>query len=511
MKKIIPWLVNCLLCLCLISAAEEKPADKKDPETKKDEKKEAIEEKTSVTNGEVLIRGSKVAYTATAGTLLLKKEDGKERASIFYIAYTSGDKAGHGKRPITFSFNGGPGSSSVWMHLGLLGPKRVKLDKFGRQPPPPYKLVENNFSLLDKTDLVFIDPVSTGYSRAADEKEAGQFHGIDGDVESVGEFIRLYLTRNERWDSPKFLIGESYGTTRATALAHHLQQKRRIYLNGIMLVSSVLQFQTLRFNGGNDLPYIVFLPSYTASAWYHKKLPADLQKKPLREVLKLAEDYAVNSYPGALLSGRTLTQKQKQEHARQLSRLTGLGEDYIIKSHLRVSSSRFFKELLRDEGRTTGRFDSRFTGLDRNDLGTSPDYDPSATDIMGVFTATLHAYLREELGFESDLPYEILSSRVHPWDYGSFQNRYVDTSERLRHVMTTNPALKVHVSSGFYDLATPYFATEYTFNTLALHPSLEKNLTIDYYEGGHMMYLIPGQLAKQSKDLAHFFDSALEQ
>ena len=502
MKHYLSPFIILLLCFGQLAAEDKKPED----ETEK--KKEEQKEKISVTQHEVTIQGHKLSYTATAGTLLLKEENGKERASIFYIAYTSGDASDHSKRPVTFSFNGGPGSSSVWLHLGLLGPKRVKLDEFGRQPSPPYALVGNEFSLLDKTDLVFIDPVSTGYSRAAEEKEAKQFHGIDGDVESVGEFIRLYLTRNGRWDSPKFLIGESYGTTRATGLAYHLQKKRGIYLNGIMLVSSVLQFQTLRFNVSNDLPHIVFLPSYTAAAWYHKRLPADLQKKPLREVLKLAEEYAVTRYPEALLRGRTLTNQQKRKFAKELSELTGLREDYLLETHLRITAHRFFKELLRDEGRTIGRFDSRFTGLDRDNLGTGSDYDPSSTDILGVFTGTLNSYLREELAYESDLPYEILSSRVHPWDYGRFINRYVETAERLRQTMTTNPALKVHVSSGYYDLATPYFATEYTFNTMGLHPSLEKNLTIDYYEGGHMMYLIPRELAKQRKDLVRFIESA---
>ena len=282
MKHYLSPFIILLLCFGQLAAEDKKLED----ETEK--KKEEQKEKISVTQHEVTIQGHKLSYTATAGTLLLKEENGKECASVFYIAYTSGDASDHSKRPVTFSFNGGPGSSSVWLHLGLLGPKRVKLDEFGRQPSPPYTLVGNEFSLLDKTDLVFIDPVSTGYSRAAEEKEAKQFHGIDGDVESVGEFIRLYLTRNGRWDSPKFLIGESYGTTRATGLAYHLQKKRGIYLNGIMLVSSVLQFQTLRFNVSNDLPHIVFLPSYTAAAWYHKKLPADLQKKPLREVLNLS-------------------------------------------------------------------------------------------------------------------------------------------------------------------------------------------------------------------------------
>jgi len=486
------------------SKEDAKKEEKPDKDKEKKEKKEA-----STTEHCVTVDGKPITYTATAGTLPIKEENGKERASMFYISYTSGKPEDHSKRPITFSFNGGPGSSSVWLHMGILGPKRVKLDDFGRQTAPPFSLVENEYSLLDRTDLVFIDPVSTGYSRATEEKNAKEFHGVEQDVEAVGEFIRLYLTRNQRWDSPIFLIGESYGTTRATALAHHLQRKRGIYLNGIMLVSSVLQFQTLKFNDGNDLPYIVFLPSYTASAWYHKKLPEPLQKLPLPEVLKQAEEFAVTEYPQVLLLGDALPEEKKEKLARRLADLTGLSKEYVLKSRLRIEAFRYFKELLREQGKSIGRFDSRFVGLDRNPLDNYPDYDPSYSDILGVFTATLNSYLREELKYETDLPYEILSSRVHPWDYGKYKNRYLETAERLRSVMTQNPHLRVHVSSGYYDLATPYFATEYTLNNMGLHPSLQKNLIIDYYKGGHMMYLIATELKKQREDLVRFLDESV--
>jgi carboxypeptidase C (cathepsin A) len=491
------------------AAPESTSKDKKEgKDAKKGEDKKYPD--PSTTNHSVTIDGKAVCYTATAGTLPIKKEDGKETAAIFHIAYTSGGAEGHSKRPITFSFNGGPGSSSVWLHLGILGPKRVKLDSFGRQPSPPFSLVENEFSLLDKTDLVFIDPVSTGYSRVSDDGKAKDFHGVEQDVESVGEFIRLYLTRNNRWDSPIFLIGESYGTTRATALSEHLQQKHGIYLNGILLVSSVLQFQTLRFNDGNDLPYILFLPSYTASAWYHKKLPAPLQSLPLREAVKKAEEFAVTKYPEALLRGTSMPEPQRRQTAAELAKLTGLDEEWVMKAGLRIDAFRFFKELLRDEGLTIGRFDARYTGMDRDPLGNFPDYDPSYSDIIGAFTSTLNIYLREELLYETDLPYKILSGDVHPWDYGRFTNRYLETAERLRSAMAKNPHMGVHVSSGYYDLATPYFATEYTLGNMGLHPSQRERITVDYYEGGHMMYLVPSELLKQRRDFVRFYDSILQ-
>ena len=509
MRSFLFALLTLIVTTSFVSLSAEAPKTANDKSGKKDEKSSEEKEKKkgdSVSEHCITIDVQAISYTATAGTLPIKEENGKERASMFYISYIAGKPEDHAQRPITFSFNGGPGSSSVWLHMGILGPKRVKLDDFGRQTAPPFSLVENEYSILDKTDLVFIDPVSTGYSRAAEGKNAKDFHGVEQDVESVGEFIRLYLTRHGRWDSPVYLIGESYGTTRATALAHHLQRRRGIYLNGVMLVSSVLQFQTLRFNEGNDLPYIVFLPSYTATAWFHKKLPDSLQNQPLEAVLKRAEEFAVGEYPQALLLGDALPEAKRTQLSTRLSELTGVSQEFVKKSRLRIDAFRYFKELLREEGKTVGRFDSRFTGLDRDPLGNYPEYDPSYSDILGVFTATLNKYLREDLKYETDLPYEILSSQVHPWDYGSFKNRYLATAERLRSVMTQNPHLRVHVSSGYYDLATPYYATEYTFNTMGLHPSLKKNLTIDYYKGGHMMYLIPSELKKQREDLVKFLD-----
>ena len=468
------------------------PAEKKPPE-----------EKTARTEHAVRIGGQEIRYTATAGTLHLKKEDGAVTASIFYIAYTRNGVADLSRRPLTFSFNGGPGSSSVWLHLGALGPRRVMMTPEGRPTPPPYRLVDNEFSILDATDLVFIDPVSTGYSRAAREEEARNFHGAAPDVQSVAEFIRLYTSRNERWASPKLLAGESYGTTRAAALSGYLQNSLGMNLNGIMLISSVLNFATLSFDTGNDLPYVLFLPSYTATAWFHKKLPKELQADR-RKALEEAEKFALGEYNTALMKGAGLTAQEHAEVARKLARLTGLPERFVELSNLRVPMHAFAKELLRDSRRSVGRFDSRLLGIDASGATAAPDYDPSYAAVQGPYTASMNQYVRAELKFESDLPYEILTGRVRPWSFGEYQNRYMNVAETLRQAMTQNPNLKVYVGNGYYDLATPYFATVYTFNHLGLDSSLRGNVSMGYYDAGHMMYVHQESLAKMKQDLGGF-------
>jgi carboxypeptidase C (cathepsin A) len=458
----------------------------------------------------VRIGGRKIDYTATAGTILLKEEDGKAKASVFYIAYTRDGVSDLSQRPLTFSFNGGPGSSSVWLHLGLLGPKRVLMDQEGKALPPPYKLVENEYSLLDVTDLVFIDPVTTGFSRAAPGEKDKQFHGIREDVQSVGEFIRLYTTRHQRWASPKFLIGESYGTTRAAGLAGFLQQRHGLYLNGIMLVSSILNFQTARFDTGNDLPYILFLPTYTATAWYHQRLPADLQAD-LRQTLDEVEAFAAGPYTLALMKGDRLTDAERAQVVEKLARYTGLSPAYIERTNLRINIMRFTKELLRAQRRTVGRLDSRFTGIDRDAAGERIESDPSMAAILGPYTGALNHYLRSELKFESDLPYEILTGRVRPWSYAQFENRYVNVAETLRRAMTQNPSLRVFVANGYYDLATPYFATRYTFDHLGLDPTLRDHVQMGYYQAGHMMYIHQPSLQQLKQDLAVFVRAAAAQ
>ncbi len=473
----------------------------------KDDKKPP-EEKVSQTKHSIQIGGKELKYTATAGTMLLKKEDGTPTASIFYIAYIKDDVADSTKRPLTFAFNGGPGSSSVWLQLGALGPKRVAMDPQGNALPPPYKLVDNEYSILDLTDLVFIDPVSTGFSRAIPEQDAKNFHGIDGDLESVANFIRLYTTRSSRWTSPKFLAGESYGTTRAANLSGYLQQRMGYALNGVMLISAVLNFGTISFDRGNDLPYILFLPTYTATAWYHKKLPPDLmasQEKAIEE----SRQYASHEYTLALLKGDGISSEERAETAQKLARLTGLPAKFIDESNLRVPIFRFTKELLREERRTVGRYDSRLEGIDLDPTSAYPDYDPSYASVYAPFTASWNQYVRAELKWESDMPYEILTGRVHPWSWGDYDNRYVNVSDSLRAAMTQNRDLRVFVANGHYDLATPFFATQYTFDHLGLDPTLRNHVSMDFFEAGHMMYTYRPSLEKLKADLARFIGSAL--
>lgn len=472
------------------------------------------------TKHSVIIGGRELHYTVTTGTIVLKEETEKKgekegeaegekpKATIFFTAYTLDDPGDITKRPLTFSFNGGPGSSSVWLHLGLLGPRRVHLDDQGFMTQPPFRLVENEFSLLDKTDLVFIDPVSTGFSRAVVGEKARQFHGFKKDIESVGDFIRLYTTRYLRWTSPKFLIGESYGTTRAAGLSGYLQDRHGLFLNGIMLISAVLDFSTLEFELGNELPYILFLPTYTATAWYHGLLAPELQAD-LERTLEEVKRFAAGEYTLALMKGNQLVGEERAAIVNQLARFTGLSQEYIERTNLRILIYRFTKELLRSSRRTVGRLDSRFTGVDRDAAGEFNEDDPSMNNITGPYTAAFNDYVRSELKYESDLPYEILNPKVWPWSYTEFENRFVNVAETLRRAITMNPYLKVFVANGYYDLATPYFATEWTFNHLGLEPHFQENIRMSYYEAGHMMYIHIPSLAQLKADLAEFISGSL--
>jgi carboxypeptidase C (cathepsin A) len=511
-------LKQLLLALCLLTwgaplgltAADEpaKPADKPAPEPGKDKeagkpgepKEELIKSQHSVT-----INGQKLDYTAVAGTILLRDNEDKPTAAIFYVAYTKDGETDLARRPITFSFNGGPGASSVWMHLGLLGPRRLVLKEDGSSPPPPYKLVDNEFSLLDETDLVFIDPVSTGFSRAVKPDDAKKFHSVESDLRSVASFIRLYTTRNTRWGSPKFIIGESYGTTRAAGLSGELRQRQRMNVNGIMLVSTVLNFETIAFARGNDLPYMLYLPTYTAAGWYHKKLPPDLQRLTVAEAMAKAETFATGDYNHALVLGTALPAEARRATVKELARLTGLSEEFIDRANLRVSLSRFAAELLRAENRVIGRFDARYKGYVRDHLAEGTEYDPTLEAVASVFASTFNDYVRAELNYKSDLPYEILTGVE--WDWGG-QNSYLNVAETLADSLTRNPYLRVHVSIGDYDLATPWAAVRYTFNHLQVDPDLAKNITLDTYTAGHMMYLNLADLKKQKADLARFIRAA---
>ena len=465
-------------------------------------------ETISTTKHSIQINGKTLAYTATAGTLILKKDDTKPWASIFYVAYTLDGVQNPAKRPITFAFNGGPGSSSVWLHLGALGPKRIAMGPDGEQPKPPYQLVDNDDTALQFTDLVFIDPVTTGFSRAAPGEKDAQFHGFDGDLESVAEFIRLYSVRAERWASPKFLAGESYGTTRASALSQYLLENQGIYLNGITLISSVLNFETISFAPGNDLPYALFLPSYTATAWYHKKLPKDLQSD-LEKAVGEARRFAGNEYTVALMKGDKLTMAERTSAVHELARLTGLPESFVEQSNLRVTMSRFAKELLRDQRKIIGRYDGRLEGPDRDAAGENPEYDPSYASVQGAYTAMLNDYMRTELGYKSDQAYQILTDKVQPWSYEKFQNRYVNVAGMLREAMTQNPNLRVMIANGYYDLATPFFATEYTVSHLGLDPTLSSHVSLTYCEAGHMLYTRKSCLDNLHGSMADFYQKAL--
>lgn len=478
----------------------EKPVEEKKPEVYPlDTDTEPI-----VTSHKIEIDGKPFEYTATTGMLPIKSDTGEVEAGVFFVAYRK--KGGKDARPLTFSFNGGPGSSSVWLHLGAVGPKRVKMLEDGGLPPPPYELVDNPQTWLEHTDLVFIDPVGTGYSRPAKKELGEKFWGLKGDVESVGEFIRLYLSRYERWASPLYLVGESYGTTRAAGLAGHLIDLG-VAFNGILLVSSILNFQTARFNKGNDLPYVLFLPTYTATAWYHGRLTQDLQTD-LRATLHEVQAWAAGEYTLALTKGDALTDKDRATIAKKLARYTGLSVDYCLNTDLRIHIQKFCKELMRHERRTVGRLDSRFKGIDSDASGEAFQHDPAMSAIRPPYTAMFNDHVRRDLGYKTDAPYHILGGerKLHEvWDWGKAGDGHPDTSEALRLALSKNPYMRVFIASGFYDLATPYFATEYTLAHMGLDPSLRDNISTGEYEAGHMMYIHEPSLMKLQADVKRFY------
>ena len=486
-------------------AEESDPAKDRDAKDKKDS-----EEKPVVTQHALTLGGGRLLkYSVTTGLMPLKNEQGETEANVFFMAYVVDRPGGPPKRPLTFSFNGGPGSSSVWLHLGALGPKRVKMLDDGAMPAPPYELVDNEHTWLDLTDLVFIDPVGTGYSRATKPELGKKFWGLQGDLDSVGEFIRLYLSRYERWGSPLFMVGESYGTTRAAGLSGLLVDKG-VAFNGIMLVSSILNFQTARFVKGNDTPYPLFLPTYAATAWYHKKVPADLQAKPVKAFLDEVRGFAGGEYTSGLAKGDRLAAAERASLLEKLSRYTGLEKTWLDATDLRIEIQHFCKELLRGEKRTVGRLDSRFKGIDEDAAGERPDFDPSMAAIRPPYTAALNDHVRRSLGYKSDLEYYILGGGIgQPWDFGRAGAGFPDTSEALRSAFSKNPSMRVFVASGYYDLATPFFATEYTLSHMGLDPTQRARISTAEYEAGHMMYIHVGELARLKKDVAAFISASL--
>lgn len=477
-----------------------------EPVKEKEKAKTSTDEEPVITHHRLSVDGRELAYTATAGLMPLKDVKGEVEARIFFVAYTLDNISAAAQRPLMFSFNGGPGSASVWLHLGALGPRRVPLPEDPTIPIPPFRLIDNEATWLDRTDLVFIDPVGTGFSRAAKPELNSKFHAVRGDITSVGEFIRMYLSRYDRWASPLFLIGESYGTTRAAGLAGHLIDQG-IAFNGLVLVSCALDFQGFIFSAGNDLPFLTYLPSYAASAWYHKKLAPDLQQVDLPAVLKEVEQWSDHEYSSILARGDRLTDTERREAVAKLVRYTSLNPSDIDANNLRISMSHFCKALLKHERRSIGRFDARYQGIESSAASASPSFDPSLAGVRAPYTSTFNNYIRVELGYKTDVPYYILGEGVDRWDWQRDMG-YPTTTGDLREAMTKNPHMKVLIASGYYDLATPYRAIEHTLAAQGFDPILRKNITLERYDSGHMMYVHGPSLHKLKRDGMKLIDSA---
>ena len=464
-----------------------------------------VDETPVVTHHSITVDGKALNYTATVAQMPLKDAFGETEAHIFYMAYTLDGVPDAGKRPLTFCFNGGPGSASMWVHMGGMGPRSPKLLPTGSMPPPPYQLKDNPDTWLDKTDLVFIDPVGTGYSRAKTVEIARRMNGVTGDIQSVGEFMRLYIARNSREISPLFIAGESYGTFRAAGLAGYLID-RGIAFNGIVLIGTTLNLETI-WSRSDDLVYELELPTYCADAYYHKKVAADLQKKDLKTFLKEAETFALGEYAGALAKGDELPATERKAVIDKLVRYTGLDARYLDETNLRWDVSHFARQLLRDKELTIGRYDGRLTGPSGLNTGETAEFDPSATLITPPFTAMFTNYIRGELGYKTDM-YYYTSGGIQPWDYG-VQNGFGDTTSALRNAMVKNPYLKVMIAAAYFDLATPYYAVEYTFNHMGLRPEMHKNITWDFYQAGHMLYIDSDSHTKLKHDFSEFVSGAL--
>ena len=470
-----------------------------------------------VTKHSIKIDNKVINYTAVAGTLILKNEKDEPMASFGYTAYTKDGETDLTKRPVTFSYNGGPGSSSLWLHMGVIGPRRVAVNDPSPNGPAPYKLEDNNFSILDVSDIVMIDPVGTGISRAVGKFQNKSFWGVDADIRSVSLFIRNYVNDNERWNSPKYLLGESYGTFRSAGVADFLQSVYGISVNGVVLVSNVLDIRTLSFNPGDDLPFVVNLPTYAATAWYHDKVankPASVDA-----FLKEVRTFSFGEYAAALLKGDQVAESEKQSVLNKLVAYTGLSKDYWQKANLRVNAPQFMQELLRNSGQTAGRLDSRYTGITMDQLSEYAMHDPQSAAISPAFTAAFMHYYTTELNVSKDKNYQISAGNFNDfnwdWKHARSQGLFGDaasptTAPDLLNAMTENPKLKILVLNGIYDLATPFAASEYTFDHLGIDPKLKSNITHKYYEAGHMMYINNQQAAKFKKDVSEFITGTLK-
>jgi carboxypeptidase C (cathepsin A) len=473
-------------------------------------------EESSVTEHTIKVGGQTISYKAAVGSIQIKDPAGEPTALIFYTAYTKSDAKDMSARPVSFIYNGGPGSASIWLHMGAFGPRRVVTKEGDYTPPAPYQVSDNASTLLDVTDMVFIDPVGTGFSHAVGKAQNKDFWGVDPDMRSMGQFVATYVSRNDRWNSPKFLIGESYGTFRSAALTNYLQNSETMSINGIVLISSVLDLGTISFLPGNDISYVLYLPSYAATAWYHKTLkdrPADLNA-----FLAEARRFAEGEYATALMKGSRLTAAERADIAKKLSHFTGLSEDYLIKADLRVVLPQFTAELQRSRGLVTGRLDSRFSGINPDPLSEFGFSDPQSDAISPAYVAAFNSYVRGELKFGEGKRYEPLNIQANnawTWTHqgtGGFGfPGSPNTEQDLERVLLTNPHLQVEVENGLYDLATPFFESEYTMEHLGLPDKVLANIHQKYYEAGHMMYVRDADLAKLKENIAAFIGKASKQ
>jgi len=466
-----------------------------------------VEDETPAVTHHTLRGAGDFRYTATAAMMPIRNEQtGDTDGNMFYVAYTK-DGAEAATRPIAFIFNGGPGSATVWLHMGAFGPKVVKLNPDGTNPPPPASYVDNPNTLLDQADLVFLDPVGTGYSRATSAANGPKFWGLDEDMRAVAEFIRLYLTRNERWTSPKFIAGESYGTTRAAHLSGYLTDNG-IALNGVILLSAVLNFENSRPSRGNDIAYVGFLPSFAMTAYYHKKVAPDLQKLPLEEFARQAESFASGEYAAALMKGDALPADERKALVTKIARFTGMTEQMVSDADLRIELGRFSVELLRDQRRMSGRLDSRLTAYMQDPLGGRTNFDPSDASIRNSFTPVLNDYVRRELGYKNDNLYYILGGGIGRWRYD--EGQFPNVVPSLERAFAKNPDMHLFVAMGYYDMATPYWAVQYTLDHMALAPGIRKDrIVTDHFTAGHMMYIDAASMKKLRGDLRKFIDDAV--